>query len=340
MKVLITGGAGFIGSALIRYLIKHTHHTIVNLDKLTYAAHKGALSELEKLPRYTFEQADIGDTQTVSKIFQTHRPDAVMHLAAETHIDRSIQSAHPFIKTNIEGTYHLLEATRAYWETLSTDVKKLFRFHHVSTDEVYGDLASSHGFFSEKTRYDPHNPYAASKAASDHLVRAWHCTYGLPIVLSHSTNNYGEYQYPEKLIPFMISQALQGKQLTIYGNGDQRRDWMYVDDHAAALYRVLQHGEVGSTYTIGANQEISNLDLVHMLCVLLEELAPIKPRGVQWYRELICFVQDRPGHDVRYGIDATKIKKELGWQPLMPFTEGLRKTVQWYVNNAQRSVMG
>jgi len=332
-KIIITGGAGFIGSAVIRYLIKQTDHTVINLDKLTYAGNLESLKEVEHSQRYHFEQIDICDPLRPERMFEQYQPDVVMHLAAESHVDRSIDGPATFIQTNIFGTYTLLEAARNYWESLPKDEQVLFRFHHISTDEVYGDLGGSLGLFTEKTPYAPSSPYSASKASSDHLVRAWNRTYGLPTVVTNCSNNYGPYQFPEKLIPLTILNALEGKPLPIYGKGDQVRDWLYVEDHARALCLVATEGRVGETYNIGGHAEKRNLEVVRNICELLEELAPDKPKGVKNYRDLITFVQDRPGHDRRYAIDASKIQAELGWVPRESFETGLRKTVEWYLEN-------
>ncbi|MBH3341843.1 dTDP-glucose 4,6-dehydratase [Pseudomonas mendocina] len=333
MRILITGGAGFIGSALIRHLIQDTEHEVLNLDKLTYAGNLESLLEIAASPRYRFVQADIADAGRVAATLSEFQPDAIMHLAAESHVDRSIDGPAAFIQTNIVGTYSLLENTRAYWLTLSPERKAAFRFHHISTDEVYGDLHGVDDLFTETTPYAPSSPYSASKAASDHLVRAWQRTYGLPVLITNCSNNYGPYHFPEKLIPLMILNALAGKPLPVYGNGQQVRDWLYVEDHARALLKVVSQGEVGETYNIGGHNEQKNLDVVRAICALLEELAPQKPAGLARYEDLITYVQDRPGHDLRYAIDASKIERELGWVPQETFETGLRKTVQWYLGN-------
>lgn len=333
MKILVTGGAGFIGSALVRYLIEHTADSVINLDKLTYAGNLASLASVASNPRYHFVQLDINDAAGVSAVLAEHQPDLVMHLAAESHVDRSIDGPSAFIQTNIVGTYTLLEACRYYWQQLAEPKKSAFRFHHISTDEVYGDLHGTDDLFTEQTPYAPSSPYSASKAASDHLVRAWHRTYGLPVVLTNCSNNYGPYHFPEKLIPLMILNALAGKALPVYGKGNQVRDWLYVEDHARALYQVVTRGVVGETYNIGGHNEKQNIEVVESLCALLEELAPQKPTGVSHYRDLITYVQDRPGHDLRYAIDAGKIERELGWKPQESFDTGLRKTVLWYLNN-------
>jgi len=335
MRILITGGAGFIGSALVRHLIEHTDHHVLNLDKLTYAGNLESLHSIASNTRYEFVQADIVDQATVSAVLERFRPQAIMHLAAESHVDRSIDGPAAFIQTNIVGTYSLLEATRAYWGTLPAAEREAFRFHHVSTDEVYGDLHGVDDLFTETTPYAPSSPYSASKAASDHLVRAWQRTYGLPVLLTNCSNNYGPYHFPEKLIPLVILNALAGKPLPVYGNGQQVRDWLFVEDHARDLLKVVTAGEVGQTYNIGGHNEQTNLEVVHAICALLEELAPAHPAGVARYADLITFVQDRPGHDLRYAIDAGKIERELGWRPEETFATGLRKTVQWYLDNLE-----
>ncbi|WP_444757447.1 dTDP-glucose 4,6-dehydratase [Pseudomonas sp. A014] len=335
MRILITGGAGFIGSALIRYLIGHTDNEVLNLDKLTYAGNLESLRGIADNSRYEFVQADIVDQETVSAVLERFQPDAIMHLAAESHVDRSIDGPAAFIQTNIIGTYTLLEATRAWWSRQPEEARAAFRFHHISTDEVYGDLHGADDLFRETTPYAPSSPYSASKAASDHLVRAWHRTYGLPVLITNCSNNYGPYHFPEKLIPLMILNALAGKPLPVYGNGQQVRDWLFVEDHARALLRVVTAGKVGETYNIGGHNEQKNLDVVHALCNLLEELAPQRPANIVHFSDLITFVQDRPGHDLRYAIDAGKIERELGWVPEETFESGLRKTVQWYLDNLE-----
>ncbi len=333
MKFLITGGAGFIGSAVIRYIINNTQNSVINVDKLTYAGNLESLIEVSKSKRYFFEQVDVCDRAALDRIFSHYKPDAVMHLAAESHVDRSIDGPAAFIKTNIVGTYTLLEAARKYWSQLDEEQKCQFRFHHISTDEVYGDLHGTDNLFTETTPYAPSSPYSASKASSDHLVRAWHRTFGLPTIVTNCSNNYGPYQHSEKLIPLMILNALSGKKLPIYGNGMQIRDWLFVEDHARALYKVVTEGKVGETYNIGGHCEKANIDVVKMICELLEQLAPNKPDGVKNYADLITFVTDRPGHDFRYAIDSNKIQKELGWHPQETFESGLRKTVEWYLAN-------
>lgn len=335
MKILITGGAGFIGSAVVRHIIQNTQDTVLNVDKLTYAGNLESLASVQEHERYTFSQTDICDRNTLDQLFQAFQPDAVMHLAAESHVDRSITGPAAFIETNIIGTYQLLEAARHYWNGLVEDKKAEFRFHHISTDEVYGDLEGTEDLFLETTPYAPSSPYSASKASSDHLVRAWHRTYGLPVVLTNCSNNYGPYHFPEKLIPLVILNALTGKPLPVYGNGAQIRDWLYVEDHARALYKVVTEAEVGETYNIGGHNEQQNIDVVKAICNLLEELAPNKPEGIANYHDLITYVKDRPGHDLRYAIDASKIKKDLGWVPVETFESGLRKTVEWYLANQE-----
>lgn len=331
MKILITGGAGFIGSAVIRYIIHHTQDSVINVDKLTYAGNLASLVGVADHSRYHFEQVDICQRAELDRIFAQYQPNAVMHLAAESHVDRSIEGPSAFIETNIIGTYTLLESARHYWNGLSEARRSLFRFLHISTDEVYGDLAGTDDRFTESTSYAPSSPYSASKAASDHLVRAWWRTYGLPTMVTHSANNYGPYHFPEKLIPLMILNAMSGKALPVYGNGMQIRDWLFVDDHARALYQVVAEGMIGETYNIGGHNEKANIEVVKMICALLEELVPNKPAGVGKYEELITYVGDRPGHDLRYAIDASKIERELGWRPKESFESGLRKTVEWYL---------
>ena len=333
MKILVTGGAGFIGSAVIRYLLQSTPHQVACLDKLTYAGNLESLSEVSALPNYHFYQVDICNAAALTQTLNQFQPTVIMHLAAESHVDRSIDSPDAFIQTNIVGTYQLLEACRLYYQGLEPAQQKNFRLHHISTDEVFGDLAPLQPAFNEENRYAPSSPYSASKASSDHLVRAWHRTYGLPVVISNCSNNYGPYQFPEKLIPHMLLNALAGKPLPLFGDGSQIRDWLYVEDHAAALVQVLQHGKIGETYNIGGHNEHTNLELVEQLCTLLEELAPDKPQGVAYYRDLIQFVQDRPGHDRRYAVDASKIARDLGWKPEQTFSSGLRKTVLWYLQH-------
>lgn len=333
MKILVTGGAGFIGSAVVRHIINNTGDSVINVDKLTYAGNLESLESIANSPRYIFEQADICDKTALERIFQTHQPDAVMHLAAESHVNRSIDGPSAFIETNIVGTYILLETARAYWNQLSESKKSGFRFHHISTDEVYGDLEGTDNLFTETTPYAPSSPYSASKASSDHLVRAWLRTYGFPTIVTNCSNNYGPFHFPEKLIPLMILNALDAKPLPVYGNGMQIRDWLFVEDHARALYKVVTEGKIGETYNIGGHNEKANIEVVKTICTLLEELAPNKPQGVEHYQDLITYVTDRPGHDVRYAIDAAKIGRELGWKPEETFESGIRKTVEWYLSN-------
>lgn len=338
MKLLVTGGAGFIGSAVIRHIINHTADSVLNIDKLTYAGNLESLLEVSENKRYSFSQLDICNRQAMDQAFTQFQPDAVMHLAAESHVDRSIDGPAAFIETNIVGTYTLLEATRNYWNSLDAQRKDSFRFHHISTDEVYGDLDDPEDLFTEQTSYAPSSPYSASKASSDHLVRAWQRTYGLPTLVTNCSNNYGPYHFPEKLIPLMILNALDGKPLPVYGTGNQVRDWLYVEDHARALYTVVTRGSVGETYNIGGHNEKQNIEVVHTLCDLLEELAAHNKYSraagsSEGFRGLITYVQDRPGHDLRYAIDASKIQRELGWSPQETFASGMRKTVEWYLAN-------
>lgn len=333
MRFLITGGAGFIGSAVIRHIIQDTEHEVLNVDKLTYAGNLESLISISSNSRYQFSQTDICDRAALDLLFTDFQPDVVMHLAAESHVDRSIDGPAAFIQTNIVGTYILLEAARKYWMNLDESAKEDFRFHHISTDEVYGDLEGTTDLFTEKTSYAPSSPYSASKASSDHLVHAWHRTYGLPVLVTNCSNNYGPYHFPEKLIPLVILNALGAKPLPVYGNGQQIRDWLFVEDHARALYKVVTEGVVGETYNIGGHNEKQNIEVVKTICKILDELKP--QSSGQSYESLITFVKDRPGHDLRYAIDATKIKNELGWTPTETFETGIRKTVEWYLNNLE-----
>ena len=339
-KIIVTGGAGFIGSAVIRHLINDTEHTVVNVDKLTYAGNLESLKSIEGNERYTFEQVDICDATELKRLFNEHKPDIVMHLAAESHVDRSIDGPGEFIHTNIIGTFTLLEQARAYWNELDDYKKEKFKFHHISTDEVYGDLphpdevvdsALPLPLFTENTSYAPSSPYSASKAGSDHLVRAWQRTYGLPTLVTNCSNNYGSYHFPEKLVPLIILNALEGKSLPVYGSGNQIRDWLYVEDHARALVVVATKGKVGETYNIGGHNEKQNIEVVKTICEILDELIPLKTK----YSALITHVTDRPGHDMRYAIDASKIQQDLGWVPLETFESGIKKTVQWYLDNQE-----
>lgn len=333
MKILVTGGAGFIGSAVIRHLIKHTDHEVLNIDKLTYAGNLESLKEIDQSPKYQFKQINICDSEQITAAIEAFQPNAIMHLAAESHVDRSIDGPAAFIQTNIVGTYTLLEAARKYWMTLDSDTKQNFRFHHISTDEVYGDLEGTTDLFTETTSYAPSSPYSASKASSDHLVRSWYRTYGLPVLVTNCSNNYGPYHFPEKLIPLVILNALDAKPLPVYGNGQQIRDWLFVEDHARALYKVVTEGVVGETYNIGGHNEKQNIEVVKTICKILDELKP--QSSGQSYESWITFVKDRPGHDLRYAIDAAKIKNELGWSPTETFETGIRKTVEWYLNNLE-----
>lgn len=331
MRILVTGGAGFIGSAVIRHIIENTNDIVLNIDKLTYAGNLESLLEVEQNPRYSFKKIDICNSDAIEEAFKSFQPDLIMHLAAESHVDRSIDGPAEFINTNIVGTYTLLEAARKCWQALDEAKKQTFKFHHISTDEVYGDLEGTTDLFTETTPYSPSSPYSASKASSDHLVRAWHRTYDFPILVTNCSNNYGPYHFPEKLIPLVILNALDGKALPIYGKGNQIRDWLFVEDHARALYKVVTEGKVGETYNIGGHNEKQNIEVVKTICDILDELKP--QLNGQPYASLITFVKDRPGHDIRYAIDATKIKNELGWVPKETFNTGIRKTVEWYLNN-------
>ena len=332
MKIIVTGGAGFIGSAVIRQYINDTSHDVVNLDALTYAGNLESLAEVEQDARYQFEHVNICNIKELERVFDECQPDAVMHLAAESHVDRSIDGPAEFIQTNIVGTYNLLDVAKKYWDGLGEEKKSGFRFHHVSTDEVYGDLGAT-GYFTEETSYEPSSPYSASKASSDHLVRAWHRTYGFPVVITNCSNNYGGYQFPEKLIPLVTLNALEGKPLPIYGKGDQIRDWLHVDDHARALRLVLETGGIGETYNIGGHNEKTNLEVVKTICALLDKLVPESLHIP--HESLITYVDDRPGHDLRYAIDADKIAKELGWMPIETFESGIEKTIHWYLDNSE-----
>ncbi|AZM39244.1 dTDP-glucose 4,6-dehydratase [Acinetobacter sp. WCHA39] len=333
MRIIVTGGAGFIGSSVIRHIIKNTNDEVLNIDKLTYAGNLESLKEIDQNPRYQFQQVDICDASKLEQIFEQFQPDAIMHLAAESHVDRSIDGPSTFIQTNIVGTYTLLEAARKYWQRLDEIKKVNFRFHHISTDEVYGDLDGTTDLFTETTPYAPSSPYSASKASSDHLVRAWQRTYGLPTIVTNCSNNYGPYHFPEKLIPLVILNALDSKALPIYGAGNQIRDWLFVEDHARALYQVITQGTVGETYNIGGHNEKQNIEVVKTICRILDQLRP--QNNAQPYENLITFVKDRPGHDLRYAIDASKIENELGWKPLETFETGIRKTIEWYLNNLE-----
>ncbi|MBN4044396.1 dTDP-glucose 4,6-dehydratase [Klebsiella michiganensis] len=333
MKILVTGGAGFIGSAVVRHIIENTSDEVRVIDCLTYAGNLESLAPVVGNERYSFSQTDITDAKSVAEQFSDFRPDIVMHLAAESHVDRSIDGPAAFIQTNLIGTFTLLEAARQYWSALDTAQKQTFRFHHISTDEVYGDLHGTDDLFTEETPYAPSSPYSASKAGSDHLVRAWNRTYGLPVVVTNCSNNYGPYHFPEKLIPLTILNALAGKPLPVYGNGEQIRDWLYVEDHARALYKVATEGRSGETYNIGGHNERKNIDVVRTICAILDKVVEQKPGNISQFADLITFVKDRPGHDLRYAIDAAKIQRDLGWVPEETFESGIEKTVHWYLNN-------
>ncbi|HBM3286884.1 TPA: dTDP-glucose 4,6-dehydratase [Klebsiella michiganensis] len=333
MKILVTGGAGFIGSAVVRHIIENTSDEVRVIDCLTYAGNLESLAPVAGNKRYSFSQTDITDAKSVAEQFSDFRPDIVMHLAAESHVDRSIDGPAAFIQTNLIGTFTLLEAARQYWSALDTAQKQTFRFHHISTDEVYGDLHGTDDLFTEETPYAPSSPYSASKAGSDHLVRAWNRTYGLPVVVTNCSNNYGPYHFPEKLIPLTILNALAGKPLPVYGNGEQIRDWLYVEDHARALYKVATEGRIGETYNIGGHNERKNIDVVRTICAILDKVVEQKPGNISQFADLITFVKDRPGHDLRYAIDAAKIQRDLGWVPEETFESGIEKTVHWYLNN-------
>lgn len=332
-KILITGGAGFIGSSLIRHIINYTNHSVINIDKLTYAGNLDSIDLASQNKRYLFKKVDICDADEINNVFNNFMPDIVIHLAAESHVDRSIDDPSEFIKTNIFGTYVLLQQARIYLRSLKGVKRDNFRFHHVSTDEVYGDLESKDALFTEETSYAPSSPYSASKASSDHLVRSWYRTFDLPILITNCSNNYGPYQFPEKLIPLIINNALEGKALPIYGDGKQIRDWLYVDDHARALLHVALNGEIGETYNIGGHNEMQNIEVVKNICYILDELVPCKFDGISHYHQLIQYVDDRSGHDVRYAIDASKILTNLNWKPVETFETGIKKTVQWYLDN-------
>jgi dTDP-glucose 4,6-dehydratase len=333
MNIIVTGGAGFIGSAVIRLIVNSTKHNVLNIDKLTYAGNLNSLKDIHDSERYSFKNIDISDQKNIKNIFKLFKPDLIMNLAAESHVDRSIDTPEDFMHTNIMGTYSLLNASLDYFNSLSSLKKTTFKFHHISTDEVFGDLLTTDKPFTENHPYNPSSPYSATKASSDHLVRAWSRTYGLPINITNCSNNYGPFHFPEKLIPHIIISALKGNKMPVYGNGNQIRDWLYVDDHARALLLVAENGIPGETYNIGGHNELKNIDVVLMVCDILEELAPEKPIGISHYKDLIEFVADRPGHDLRYAIDASKIEKDLGWLPRESFKTGLNKTVRWFIEN-------
>jgi len=334
MKFLITGGAGFIGSALIRYVLKNTDHSVFNIDSLTYASNLESLKTIEKSPNYQFKKLDVCNAEGIEAVFKDFEPDIVMHLAAESHVDQSIVSAKKFIESNINGTFVMLESSRKYFENSNSNKQELFKFQHISTDEVYGDLEGTDDYFTEETSYAPSSPYSASKASADHLVRAWHRTYGLPINITNCSNNYGPYQYPEKLIPLVIKNAINGLSLPVYGQGLQIRDWLYVDDHVEALLEVAERGKIGETYNIGGNNERTNIEVVRKICNTLDDIVDSSMRpNISSYEDLIEFVKDRPGHDIRYAIDSTKIKNDLGWKPKETFESGMKKTIKWYVDS-------
>ncbi len=333
LKFIVTGGAGFIGSSVIRHIINNTKHSVVNIDKLTYAGNLESLKPIENSDRYNYEQIDVCDAAGIKQVFNKYKPDVIMHLAAESHVDRSINSPGEFMHTNIIGTYTLLEQARFYWHNLNGNKRDNFKFHHISTDEVYGDLNTTDALFTEKTPYAPSSPYSASKASADHLVRSWQRTYGLPTLITNCSNNYGPYQFPEKLIPMIILNALKGENLPIYGNGKQIRDWLYVDDHARALLHVALTGEIGETYNIGGHNEMKNIEVVQIICKILDELVPSKNNDIKKYKQLITYIDDRAGHDIRYAIDATKIANKLNWRPSETFETGILKTVKWYLKN-------